>query len=183
MEQKSKIKYYILAALLLAVLVGFDQWTKLLATQKLIMEPYVLWEGIFELRYLENRGSAFGMFQNQVVFLLVVGVIVLGFALFYFVKLPWNKKMNTLRVLVVFIAAGGIGNMIDRMRLGYVVDFFYFKLINFPIFNVADIYVTVSVIVLFVMILFFFKEEELEAFSIFKKGKNTESSGKKGKHE
>ena len=180
MGQKSKIKYYILAALLLVGLVVFDQWTKLLASDKLITKPYVLWEGIFEFRYLENRGSAFGMFQNQIVFLLAVGIVVLGFALFYFVKLPWNKKMNTLRVLGVFIAAGGIGNMIDRIRLGYVVDFFYFKLINFPIFNVADIYVTVSVIVLFVMILFFFKEDELEAFSLFKKGRNTESAGKKG---
>ncbi|MBQ4531250.1 MAG: signal peptidase II [Lachnospiraceae bacterium] len=179
MEQKSKIKYYIFATLLLVVLVALDQWTKFLASDNLINAPYVLLEGVFELRYLENRGSAFGMFQNQVVFLLVVGIIVLGFALFYFVKLPWNKKMNTLRVLAVFIAAGGIGNMIDRTRLGYVVDFFYFKLINFPIFNVADIYVTVSMVVLFIMILFFFKEEELEAFSVLKKGKKTESSGKK----
>lgn len=179
MEQKSKIKYYVLAALLLVVLVVLDQWPKFLASDNLINAPYVLWEGVFELRYLENRGSAFGMFQNQVVFLLVVGIIVLGFALFYFVKLPWNKKMNTLRILVVFIAAGGIGNMIDRIRLGYVVDFFYFKLINFPIFNVADIYVTVSMVVLFIMILFLFKEEELEVFSPFKKRAKTEPSGKK----
>ena len=183
MEQKSKIKYYIGAIFLLAVLIVFDQWTKIMATEKLASAPYVLWEGVFELRYLENRGSAFGMFQNQIVFLLIVGIVVLGLALYYFVEIPWNKKMNTLRVIAVFIAAGGMGNMIDRIRLGYVVDFFYFKLINFPIFNVADIYVTVSIVVLFILILFFYQEEELEVFSLFKNGKKSKTSRENKKHE
>lgn len=176
MNKTSKAKYYIFAIIFLILLVALDQWTKYLAASHLIGNPFVLIDGVFEFRYLENRGSAFGMLQNKRMFLLVIGVLVLGFAAFYFVKLPWTKKMNSLRILAVFIAAGGIGNMIDRMRLGYVVDFFYFKLIDFPIFNVADIYVTVSIILLFIFILFFFKEEELATFSLFSK-KN------EGKHE
>lgn len=171
MSKTSKEKYYILAIIFLILLVVLDQWTKHIAATQLIGSPYVLIDNVFEFRYLENRGSAFGMLQNKRIFLLMISLFVLGIALFYFVKLPWTKKMNSIRVLAVFIAAGGIGNMIDRMRLGYVIDFFYFKLIDFPIFNVADIYVTVSVILLFIFTLFFLKEEELAAFSLFPKKK------------
>jgi signal peptidase II len=169
MNKTSKMKYYAISIVFLILLVALDQWTKYLASTHLIDNTFVLIDGVFELRYLENRGSAFGMFQNKRVLLLAIGFVVLGVIGVYFVKMPWTKKMNSLRILALFIVAGGIGNMIDRFRLGYVVDFFYFKLINFPIFNVADIYVTCSVILLFILILFFFKEEELAAFSIFSK--------------
>ncbi|MDE6313510.1 MAG: signal peptidase II [Lachnospiraceae bacterium] len=174
MNGTKKVFYGLMSLFVVAMLVGIDQYTKFLAASKLPGSPFVLINGVFELRYLENRGSAFGMLQNQRVFLLMIGILVLCLAILYFFKLPWTKKMAGLRVLMVFIAAGGIGNMIDRMRLGYVVDFFYFKLIDFPIFNVADIYVTVSVIVFFVIMLFFFDEKEMAAFSIFskKKGKD-----------
>ena len=174
MKEKSHVKYYIFAILALIFLVALDQWTKILATTHLMEEPLVLLTDVFELRYLENRGSAFGMLQNQRVLLLVVSMGVMVISALYFAKLPWNNKMSTLRILIVFIVAGGLGNMIDRIRLGYVIDFFYFKLINFPIFNVADIYVTVSIILLFILILFFFKEEELDDFILFRKKNSNE---------
>lgn len=174
MKQKSHMKYYVFAIIALALLVTLDQWTKTLAVAHLMDEPYVLLKDIFELRYLENRGSAFGMLQNKRSFLLIISFLVMLVSSFYFVKLPWTKKMTNIRILIVFIVAGGIGNMIDRMRLGYVIDFFYFKLINFPIFNVADIYVTVSIVLLFILIIFFFKEEELDDFILFQKKKSHE---------
>lgn len=174
MGKKSHVKYYIFAVVALILLVGLDQWTKMLAVSHLMGDPYVLITDVFELHYLENRGTAFGMLQNKQYFLLSVSVLVLAMISVYFVKLPWNRKMNKLRVIAVFIVAGGIGNMIDRIRLGYVIDFFYFKLINFPIFNVADIYVTVSLVVLFLLIIFVFKEDELDAFLLFAKKKKDE---------
>ena len=61
----------------------------------------------------------------------------------------------------MLIGAGAVGNFIDRMSNGYVVDFFYFKLINFPVFNVADIYVTLSAVFLVILLLFKYKEEDL----------------------
>ena len=70
---------------------------------------------------------------------------------------------------VVFIVSGALGNLIDRVRLGYVVDFFYFELIDFPVFNVADIFVTVSAVLLAVLLLLYYKEEDLE--QIFHSGK------------
>ena len=70
--------------------------------------------------------------------------------------------MLPLRVLCVLIAAGGIGNLIDRIFRGFVVDMIYFRLIDFPVFNVADIYVTVFTILLFVLILFKYSDEEFD---------------------
>ena len=73
-----------------------------------------------------------------------------------------EKKFLPLRICAIFIASGAIGNVIDRVRLNYVVDFLYFKLIDFPIFNVADIYVTVAAVMLVILVCFYYKEEDLE---------------------
>ena len=80
--------------------------------------------------------------------------------------MPEEKKYNILHILLVLIASGAIGNMIDRVRLEYVVDFFYFVLINFPIFNMADIYVSVACVLLAIVMLFIYKEEDLDFLSI-----------------
>ena len=76
--------------------------------------------------------------------------------------MPQNKKYTALNYIIVFLIAGAIGNYIDRIAKNYVVDFIYFSLINFPVFNVADCYVTVSVILLFILILFYYKDDDLE---------------------
>ena len=83
--------------------------------------------------------------------------------------MPEDKKYNILHFLLVLIASGAIGNMIDRIRLEYVVDFFYFVLINFPIFNMADIYVSVACVLLAVVMLFVYKEEDLNFLNIREK--------------
>ncbi|MBO4750224.1 MAG: signal peptidase II [Lachnospiraceae bacterium] len=148
--------------LLAVLLIAFDQWTKALAIAKLKgSDPFVILRNVFELEYLENRGSAFGMFQGKKIFLLIVGVILMAFLLYFLYKAPATKRFVPLRLLAVFIMAGGIGNMIDRFVLGYVVDFFSFVLIHFPVFNVADVYITVSTILLAVFLIFVYKEEEL----------------------
>ncbi|MBQ9140477.1 MAG: signal peptidase II, partial [Lachnospiraceae bacterium] len=116
------------------------------------------------------RGVAFGMFQNQRFMILLVGIIFMSVILFMIHKMPVNKKFIILHIVFSCIIAGGIGNMIDRISLGYVVDFISFVLINFPIFNVADCYVVCATIVLFIMFLFVLTEEDLDFIS-FKKAK------------
>ena len=101
---------------------------------------------VFRLYYLENRGSAFGLMQNQKVFLVFFTVIILAALTFFYRKIPDTGRMMPLKIAVVLIYAGAIGNFIDRIRQSYVVDFFYFELIDFPVFNVADIYVTTAAI-------------------------------------
>ena len=126
--------------------------------------------GIFELQYLENRGAAFGILQNHQVLFLLITVLAAVLLTYIYARIPDDKKYIPLRICYVLLMAGAFGNMIDRAFRGYVVDFFYFKLIDFPIFNVADIYVTVTMVLLMGLILFYYKEEDLEFLS--RKGKH-----------
>lgn len=161
-------------AVLTALLVLLDQATKLAAVSALKDGgPYVLIPGVFQLQYLENRGAAFGLLQNARIFFLAVTLIALAAVIYVLVRMPLKRKYIVLRFLMVLIAAGAVGNMIDRVFLGYVRDFLYFSLIDFPIFNVADIYVTCATILLILLLLFYYKEEDDFAF--------LSPGGKKGK--
>ena len=156
------------------VLLALDQFTKQLAIEYLKDKPArVIIKNVFELNYLENHGSAFGMLQNQKFFLIFVGVLFMGIVLFFLLKLPENKKFYPVHVCLSAVIAGGIGNMIDRIRFDHVVDFFSFVLINFPIFNVADCYIVVAITILFILFIFVFKEEDLD-FLRFKQNKYRE---------
>lgn len=151
-------------------LVYLDQITKSLAVMNLKDKPaHILLDGVFELHYLENRGAAFGMLQNQKVLFVVIAVVMLIAITYVLLKLPREKHYVPLEILLVLVASGAVGNMIDRVSLNYVVDFFYFKLINFPIFNVADIYVSVSCILLAILLVFFYKENDFEFLGRAKK--------------
>lgn len=161
-----RVKMLVLDLLLTLILLGLDQFTKYLAIVKLKdQSAFVLWEGVLELRYLENRGSAFGMLQNQKFFILFVGIVFLSMILFFLFKLPEKKKFCIVHVVLSVVIAGGVGNMVDRIRFDYVVDFIYFVLIDYPIFNVADIYVVCGTIILFILFMFVFKEKDLEFLS------------------
>lgn len=119
-------------------------------------------EGFMDLTFVENRGVAFGMFSGQRWFiLLLTGVIAVGLIWFY-MTMPKKKEYFPLRVSLVLVLSGAIGNIIDRLFRGYVVDFFEFTFFEWPVFNVADIYVVVGVILLALMILFVVKDEDLE---------------------
>lgn len=152
------------------MLVLLDQYTKNLAVIHLKDKPAVpVISGVLELNYLENKGAAFGMLQNQKAFFIFVAFVILGVIGYVLYKMPDEKKYRMLHVLLSLIAAGAIGNMIDRIRLDYVVDFIYFVLINFPVFNVADIYVSVSTVVLVILLLFVYKENDLNFISFKQK--------------
>lgn len=159
---------YVIGLIAVSLGVALDQYTKYLAVLHLQDEPLTLIEGVFQLRYLENRGAAFGILQNQQTFFLVISSITLIVIAILYIRLPRAKHFLPLRICMISLVAGAIGNMIDRIRLQYVVDFFYFELIDFPIFNVADIFATVATITLMILFLFYYSEDELEQiFSIF----------------
>lgn len=153
---------YIMGVIAVFLGVVLDQYTKHLAITNLQGNPISLIEGVFELRYLENRGAAFGLFQNQQSFFLVVGSITLFFVAYLYIRMPQTKRFLSLRICMISITAGAIGNMIDRIRFQYVVDFLYFELIDFPIFNVADIFATVATFGLVILLLFYYKEEDID---------------------
>ena len=156
-------------AVLTVLLVALDQWTKYLAVLFLKdQDPFVIIDGVFELHYLENRGAAFGIMQGQQVFFLVIALVVLLAVVYLFCKMSKDAKFVPLRLIAIAVLAGAWGNMIDRVKLDYVVDFFYFRLIDFPIFNVADCYVVIACILFVVLILFYYKDDNDFEFLNFK---------------
>ena len=167
-KKKKMLLLFDLVGILL--LIGFDQITKYLAVLQLKDKPaFSIINGILEFNYLENKGAAFGMLQNQKAFFVFVAVVILGVIAYVLYKTPDDKKYTKLHVLLSLIAAGAIGNMIDRIRLDYVVDFIYIVFINFPIFNVADMYVSFSTVFLVILLLFVYKEADLNFISFKQK--------------
>lgn len=152
---------YLLSLVGFAAAVASDQLTKYMAITALKDQPaYVLIDGVFELRYLENRGAAFGMMQNMQYVFVIGAVIICAVIAVLYSRMPLQRRYIPLRVCSVLLCAGAVGNVIDRIRLNYVVDFLYFRLIDFPIFNVADCYVVVACILFVLLILFYYREED-----------------------
>lgn len=167
---KKKAGLLCLDVILLIILVALDRITKNSAVVKLKDQPaFNIIDGVLEFNYLENRGAAFGMLQNQKIFFVFVALIFLGVIVFVLFRVPYEKKYLKLHILLTMIAGGAIGNMIDRLRLDYVVDFIYIVLINFPIFNVADMYVTVATAILIFEVLFVYKENDFNFLSFNQK--------------
>ena len=163
---------YILGICSILLLLAVDQFTKFLASTYLKGgHSIVLISDVFQLQYLENRGAAFGLMQGMKIWFVIGTLLMLGVIIAIYVKSPMDKKYGWARLVLLLLTAGALGNLIDRLRLDYVVDFFYFELINFPIFNVADIYVTCGMVLLVLLCFFYYKEEDLEKLIPFGKKK------------
>ncbi|VTS31101.1 lipoprotein signal peptidase [Streptococcus porcinus] len=116
------------------------------------VRPFI--PGVLSLTYLQNRGAAFSILQNQQWFFALMTIAVIGFAIIYYLK---AKKMPILKELaLLLIISGGIGNFTDRLRLGYVVDMIHLDFMNFAIFNLADSYLSIGVLLL---VLILWKED------------------------
>lgn len=171
----SRKKFYTAIVLSMIILLIFDQLTKHLAVVYLKgNDGITLINGVLKLLYLENRGAAFGMLQGMQPVFWVLTAAFLVAAFWFFHKVPKTRRYIPLNVCIVFLVSGAIGNFIDRIVNKYVVDFIYFEIIDFPIFNVADIYVSLSVAALLILILFHYKEGEFKFLSSGKKKKEDE---------
>ena len=169
MKENGKKKEYLLAALSVVLAVALDQFTKHLAVLYLKDNASVkLIPGVFELQYLENRGAAFGIMQNQQLFFIISTILIMAVVLFIYSRIPLDKKYYPMKICIVLVCAGAVGNLIDRIINNYVVDFFYFSLIDFPIFNVADCYVVIACFLFAFLILFYYKDEDLKFISFDK---------------
>ena len=149
---------YLLMTLLAAGIVAADQYTKFLTLANIPLHGHVEFiPGFLRFTYVQNTGAAFSSFQGAqwlfaLVFVLFTAGVVYEFA---------TRKIgfsNVERWLVVMIYAGGVGNMIDRFRYGFVVDMIQTEFIRFPIFNVADCFITCGCIALMVSLIFFHKD-------------------------
>lgn len=163
---KSK-KILFLSVFLVVILVFLDQYTKLIATNSFKdKEALSVINNVLELTYVRNTGAAFSFMGTHAgVFRIIMGIITpifMGILIYLMVKIPKNSKNAPLYVILLFVLSGAVGNYIDRMVHGFVVDFIYVSLIDFPVFNVADIYITVAFFVLILLILFYYKDEDFK---------------------
>ena len=174
---------YILPVLGVLAVVFLDQFVKELCLAKIGMyNTVVVIENVFELHVIPNKGMAWGMLQNKQWLFVVITPLVLAMVAWFYVKLSAEKKFTPMRVLTVMLAGGAIGNLIDRMFRGefcqgHVVDMFYVKAINFPVFNVADSFICVAFALLAVLVIFKYSDEDFDRmFHLKKKVKTTETA-------
>ena len=158
-----KLKQLLLDLLFFLVLLALDQGTKYLAVTHLKDRSSVkIWPGVFELQYLENRGMAFGMLQGRQMLFLVLCIAFCAVMLWLFFRIPKTGYYIPLILAGGILTGGAAGNFIDRAFRGYVVDFIYVSLIDFPIFNLADIYVVCGGIALVILVLFHYRDEDFD---------------------
>jgi signal peptidase II len=149
---------YLWMALFAAGAVALDQWTKAMTVAQIPLHWDVpVLDGLFHLTYVQNTGAAFSSFQGQQWLFALIFAVFTGF-------LMWELWKNSMgfkpfeRLCIVSIWAGGLGNMIDRLRLGYVVDMIEVEFIRFPVFNVADCFITCGCVLLIAHLILFNKE-------------------------
>lgn len=146
--------------LIIVLLIGIDQLSKVWALKSLKeIGSIPIIQNVFHLTYVENRGAAFGMLQNNQTIFIIVALAASVFGLYYL----HTKKVNILgKAGIILIISGAIGNLIDRVRLGFVVDYFDFRFIWEYVFNVADVFVVLGTIILCVYIIFFDEEKQVK---------------------
>ena len=150
---------FVLAGLILLL----DQGTKIWAASALHGQPLVLIPGALELTYLENRGAVWGLMQGWQILFLVATFLFLGALVWFYIKK--HRDMTALtRVILSLLFSGAVGNLIDRMALGYVRDMIYVSLIHFPVFNVADSAITIAAALL--VIETFFVKNKVTTFDL-----------------
>ena len=149
---------YLFMALMAAVIVVLDQWSKFWVVENIPLYGHIpAIEGLFNLSYVQNTGAAFSSFEGM---RWLFALIFLAFT----VGIIWEFSKKRLpfttfdRWCIAAIFAGGLGNMIDRVRLGYVVDMINLEFMNFPVFNVADCAICVGCFALMIHLLFFNRE-------------------------
>jgi signal peptidase II len=166
-----KLSRVLVPLLSIAAIVGLDQWSKYLIIQHFAEgeEKNLIGEAIV-LTYVQNRGMAWGFFQNGQLIFSILTPLAICAVIFLYVRTPWEKEYRPIRIAEVMMVGGAIGNLLDRifryepstgsMFHGYVVDMIYAKFIHFPVFNVADIFVTLAFFFMIFLLLFVYNEDE-----------------------
>jgi len=153
---------WILSACVL-IMVALDQavkqWARLYLRPPEGAHSFPILDGLFGFRWATNTGAAFGIFEGGRWFFVILTIVVIIVLLVYEFKLPYTKELMWVRIPMSLILAGAIGNFIDRLLFGYVVDMFEFLFINFPIFNVADVLLVTGTALYAFAVIFVLKDE------------------------
>lgn len=157
---KNKMLKYIIFIASASILIFIDQYTKFLASINLKnKEPYVLIDEVLEFVYTKNTGAAFGILQGKQILFYILTVVVLIVLLILLYRMKLNIHNIPYFIFLILIFSGAVGNFIDRVKNKFVVDFIYFKPIDFPVFNFADICITCGVILAVIATLTIYRNE------------------------
>jgi len=190
-----KLSRVFVPLLFLCGIVGLDQWTKYLTMKHLAGGGEVKFIGnAVVFSYMQNRGMAWGLFQNAQFVLCLLTILAIAVIVFLYVRTPFKPEYRPIRIAEVMLVGGALGNLIDRIFRfdpaeggtyfhGYVVDMIYVKAINFPVFNVADIFVSLAFLSFLFLLIFVYNEDEFnKCFGNFPPRKKKEAEGE-GKDE
>ncbi len=172
------LQRYIIPVLSLIVMVALDQWTKLLTLKHVAgTDGFYIIDKILRIYFVKNEGMAWGMLQNKQIIFIIITPIVIAFLMMIYYRLPFEKKFILARICVLLLTGGAIGNLIDRIFRGelfhgYVVDMIYVEIIDFPVFNIADSFITVGFAMMIFSIFFVYKEKDFDL--LFKRKKAAE---------
>ncbi|MBO4785278.1 MAG: signal peptidase II [Lachnospiraceae bacterium] len=169
---KKALEKYVIPALYIVDIVLLDQWVKLL-TLLYVKDTngFYIINKVLKIFFVKNEGMAWGMLQNKQVLFIILTPIVLVALMYFYYKLPFEKKFIIARICLICLCGGAIGNFIDRLGLlwegselfhGYVVDMIYVEIINFPVFNVADSFITVGFALMIFSMFFVYKENDFD---------------------
>lgn len=150
-------------------LISIDQVVKEIVVSNMSLgDGFAIINDILHIQYVRNTGAAWGIFPNSIWFFIVFATIISAGLMYIYIKLPLDKHYDFLHWILIILMSGALGNLIDRIFRHYVVDYIYIKIIDFPVFNIADIYVTISGFFLVILIMFYYKEEDFNFLSIKK---------------
>ena len=170
----------IISVITVAILIIIDQISKLWVDKNIV--PYKdeikVIDGVLSFRYIKNSGAAWGSFSGKTILLLIISIILILALIYVYKNILFLDKYLDLKICILFIIGGAIGNMIDRIRLGFVIDFFEAKFIDFPIFNFADICVTVCMFIVRALFIFKYKNEDMDVMFALKSNGNSEKKNK-----
>lgn len=152
MKNKKNLSLIILGIFIVAI----DRITKLL----LINKEITIIPNFLNFTYTENNGVAFGIASNNTILIVLMNVIILAIII-KFLRDRFSKTNYIIILSLIMILAGGVGNLIDRIAMGYVIDFINVNILNFPVFNVADISITLGVIMIMIILVRSLFEKEV----------------------
>lgn len=169
-DKTMKMRRRVSGMVTVLLLIGIDYATKLFAIRYLKgHENAVIVKNVLELEYFENFGAAFSSLIGKRILLIAVTLLVVSFLIWKLSCLPDTGRYAGMRFCILLLIGGAMGNLIDRIARGYVVDFIYFVPIDFPKFNFADMCVTCGVVLLGILLFFYYDEKELDLLLSFKK--------------
>lgn len=157
----------------LVLLMALDRVAKYFVIHNCKEDNYILLENGLEITYLENYGGALGILNNQRFFFIFISGLFVCLIVFFICVLPGKPNFRSLNIWLTFILAGTASNMLDRIIYGYVLDYIYISKIEFPVFNLSDIWISFGAIFTILIVLFKLKEKDFE-FLNFKQNKYRE---------